>query len=104
MVFFYVDVQPNIQGGNVNGGFSAGPPVYNACNNSAPPPSYNAVLNDPAYHITSYSKQGDATPSNNIYANVPPHTDSSEHNNTTNETHTGSSAPSAPAFDSASYM
>ena len=53
MVFFYVDVQPNTQGGNVN---------------------------------------------------VPPHTDSSEHNNTTNETHTGSSVPSAPPFDSAIYM
>ena len=104
MFFFYVDVQPNTQGGNVNGGFSAGPPVYNACNNSAPPPSYNAVLNDPAYHITSYPKQGDAMPSNNIYANVPPHTDSSEHNNTTNETHTGSSVPSAPPIDSAIYM
>lgn len=103
MFFFCVDVQPNTQGGNVNGGFSAGPPVYNAYNTPAQPPSYNAVLNDPAYHITSYPKQGDATPSNNTYANVSLHHDSIEHN-TINETHTGNSAPSAPAFDSPSYM
>ena len=94
--------QPHIQphGGQVNGGFVMAPtvPAYIKDNNSAPPPSYNTVVNSPGYQTNQhvqYPVQNDSIPVTSNYTSLSPQTNSSEHYYSTISESQTPSAPSA---------
>ncbi|CAC5422968.1 unnamed protein product [Mytilus coruscus] len=113
--------QPYAQpyGGQVNGAFTVGQttPAYSKGNNSAPPPSYTSVVNDPAHQTSTNVQAPYPTPSEqpttNVqapyptpsdqttthYSDLMPHSDGSEHHYSTISESNTPSAPSAGCTD-----